>query len=379
MKRVDKITIFRDFPEDRRRSMDIYSDNIYKYLIKINTSIPLTNFIPKISYLGNWFGNHLLTKMRFSRYFTYPILAYQNRSIVNHIIDQSYGHLLYTLPYRNSIITIHDIIPILAWEKQIEGLSYPNNPLLMKFSLSKVNKARYIIAVSQNTKNDLMKFCSIQESKIKVIHCGVSNIFEKYSIEKKELIRKNLGLPDHNTKLVFIVGENSYKNQETSIKIINELEKRNFSQINLVTLGLSVEYVNKLKSKTPLKNKIFMFNNLSEKEIVDLYNSVDCLLFPSLYEGFGLPVLEAMACGIPVVCSNAASLPEIAKDAAILASPFDIIKMSDGIEMLFKNNQFKNELIEKGLKNALNFTWEKCAIEINKLYETIIYEKTNIK
>lgn len=372
MKRRNKITIFRDFKEDHRKSMDIYSDNIYKSLIKIKTSISIINYTPKISYIGNCLGNVHKIKMRFSRYITYPILAYQNRSKVNHIIDQSYGHLLYTLPYRNSIITIHDIIPILAWENHIEGLSYPNNPLLMKFSLSKINEARYIIAVSQNTKNDLIKYCSINENKIKVIHCGVNSNFRKYNNEKREIIREKLGLPDNNSKLIFIIGENLYKNQNTSIKIISELEKRGFSQIHLVTLGLSDDYVNKLKSQTPIKNKIFIFNNLSENETIDLYNSVDCLLFPSLYEGFGLPILEAQACGIPVVCSNAASLPEIANDAAIFASPFDILNMANGIEKLFKNNNFKNDLIEKGLQNVLNFNWEKCATKINELYETII-------
>ena len=132
MKKFNKITIFRDFVEDRRKSMDIYSDNLHKSLIKINTSIPVISFIPKISYLGNWLGNRLQFKMRFSRYITYPILAYKNYTKVNHIIDQSYGHLLYTLPNRNSIITIHDIIPIIAWKNHIEGLSYPNNPFLMK-------------------------------------------------------------------------------------------------------------------------------------------------------------------------------------------------------------------------------------------------------
>ena len=114
-----------------------------------------------------------------------------------------------------------------------------------------------------------------------------------------------------------------------------------------------------------------MLDYIAEEDKIALYKGAELFIFPSLYEGFGMPVLEAMASGIPVITSNISSLPEVAGEAAILVNPYDIVEIAKAIKNVIKNDKLKKEMIEKGLKQARKFTWENSVKKLEKIYSEL--------
>ena len=371
---LESIVLFRDFLEDNRTSMEVYSDNLEHALKPIVHSLQVNSHIPSIP---NWLSKYKLPhgfRIRYARYFSYPNQAKKNQGIINHIIDQSYGHLLNTLDPKRTIITVHDIIPILAWKGLIPKLSYPHFPLLYKMSIKALSKARAIIAVSQNTKNDLIAHCGLNANNITVIHNGIDSRFCSFSKEKKKFLRDRFGFPDQNTHVILISGFQSYKNNLVSFQVVSKLQQQN-KNVQLVWLGgnnkLCIEY----SKRVNLNNKAIPISNLSFDQIVELYNSVDCLLFPSLYEGFGFPPLEAMACGTPVIASNAASIPEVVGNAAIMLPPDDVDGLTEAVKGILENKMLRDDYIKRGYANTNRFTWERSASKVFSLYKKILNEK----
>ena len=259
----DSVVLFRDFVEDNRTSMEIYSDKlestlkpIAKNLIKINSYTPV---------LSNWLSKYKLPfgiSMRYARYFSYPNQAKQNQGKINHIIDQSYAHLLNAIDPKQTIITVHDLIPFLAWKGEIPGLKYPHFPLLYKLSIASLNKARAIIAISDNTKKDLINHCGIDASKITVIHAGVDKRFESFSNEKKKLARQNLGFTTKDTYFILIVGFQSYKNILVSFQVVSKLQHTLNANIQLIWLGSNEELCAKYSKRLNLINSAIPIRNL---------------------------------------------------------------------------------------------------------------------
>jgi glycosyltransferase involved in cell wall biosynthesis len=371
---VDSVVLFRDFLEDNRTSMEIYSNNL-EYALKLiaGNLLKVNSYTPSIP---KWLSKCKLPygiTIRYARYFSYLNQARKNQGKINHIIDQSYAHLLNILDFKKTIITVHDLIPILAWKNLIPGLSYPHFPLLYKLSIASLSKARAIIAVSQSTKNDLITYCGLDASNITVIHNGINKSFYSFSNEKKIISREHFGFPDINTHIVLIVGTQSYKNILISFKVACKLQHILNKNLQVVWLGahnqMSIEY-SKLFN---LKNRVITLRDLNLNQLVELYNSVDCLLFPSLYEGFGLPLLEAMACGTPVITSNVASIPEVVGDAAIMLSPSDVNGFAVALKNILENETLRNDYIKRGYTNASRFTWERCASKVLSLYKKVLY------
>ena len=163
-----------------------------------------------------------------------------------------------------------------------------------------------------------------------------------------------------------------YKNQKTSLKVIEKLYHKYNYTIRLVRLGRYSSEWEKLLRNSPIKDQVIQIDNLKSELMPILYNAVDCLLFPSWYEGFGWPPLEAMACGTPVVSSNAASLPQIVGSSALMAPPDDIEGLSNAVHQLLENEELKNHKIKQGLAHVNRFTWEHTAKEVANIYNKII-------
>ena len=298
-------------------------------------------------------------------------MASKQNSDISHIIDQSYSYLLNFVDANRAVVTVHDLIPILGWKQIFPGLSYPHYPLLYQLSIASLNKAKAIIAVSENTKNDLVQYCGINPEKINVIYNGINQSFHTMSKEKQLTFRRKLNFPDK-AHIILITGYQEYKNHLTSFKVVGKLQAILRDPVQLVWLGGSVTQCEKLSKQVKLKNPVSRLSNLSLDELVILYNTVDCLLFPSWYEGFGWPPLEAMACGTPVVCSNVGPIPEIVADAAITKNPDDIEGLFEAVKTVLIEEDKRNNLIKLGYINTQRFTWEACASEVDKLYQRIL-------
>jgi glycosyltransferase involved in cell wall biosynthesis len=371
--KLDSLILYRDFLEDRRTSMEVYSDNLESSLKNIASDrLVINSYTPSIP---NWIIKCKLphgVQIRYSRYFSYLHQAKNHQGDINHIVDQSYGHLLNLIDTKRTVITVHDLIPILAWKGVIPGLSYPHYPLFYKLAVSSLKKARAIIAVSHSTKEDLIRYCGVSASSITVVYNGIDSRYHPVSPDSKAALRKSFGLPSEESHVVLITGNQSYKNHLTSFKVISRLQSIITKPVQLVWLGADTVVKSEYQNKYNIHNDVICLTNLSTERLNELYNSIDCLLFPSWYEGFGWPPLEAMACGTPVVTSNVASLLEIVGDAAITESPDDVDRLTSAVKTMLEDKILRCKYVKRGFTNTSRFTWDKCALDVLSIYRKII-------
>jgi glycosyltransferase involved in cell wall biosynthesis len=217
----------------------------------------------------------------------------------------------------------------------------------------------------------------ISEKKIEVVYLGKSRDFQpitdKSSIDNFR--EKN------NLKRDFILYVGTLEPRKNITGLINayRLFKDMTPYLNYALVigggkGWMYSDIFELIEKLSLMNDVIFLGYVQDKELPILYNAAKLFVYPSLYEGFGLPVLEAMACGVPVITSNTSSLPEIVADAGIMLDPLDINALAKAMHNVLMDDSLRHSLIEKGLKRAENFSWEKTAAMTMNIYRKVLSE-----
>ena len=269
--------------------------------------------------------------------------------------------------FKKSIITIHD----LALYKNKDWFSerhFFNEKILIPFS---IYKAKKIIAVSENTKNDLINIFKVKPEKIKVIYEGVED-YNKFKLEENK-IRENLKFKD--PFFLFIGTLEPRKNLVRLIEAFNlflkENKNQNFKLVLAGKKGWKDEQIFETINKNNLQNSVIYLGYVNLSEKIYLLKNALAFVFPSLYEGFGLPILEAMNLGVPIITSNISSIPEIVIDNALLIDPYDINSIKAGLEEMSLNEKLRRDLINKGQGIAQNFTWQECAKKTLAVYESL--------
>ncbi len=260
-------------------------------------------------------------------------------------------------------VTIHD----LAF-KIFPG-HFPKKDLLELNFLTNlaVKNADKIIAVSESSKKDILKFYpSVTPEKIRVIHHGFdSDLFQKeISKEKIESALRSYKLKAKNY-ILYVGALQPRKNLEVLIDAFNLIKKNN-PEIKLVLAGGKAwtwESIFEKAEKSPYSKDIIITGTIPFEDIVILYRSASLFVFPSLYEGFGIPVLEAMAAGVSVICSRNSSLPEAGGDAVLYFNAENSEELAGKIREFLESDELKNSLIAKGQKQIKKFSWDKCARE----------------
>jgi glycosyltransferase involved in cell wall biosynthesis len=310
--------------------------------------------------------------MRLSRYLLYPWQARSHKADINHVVDHGYAHLLQVLDPDKTVVTAHDLIPLLAWNGRIPGMTYPHRPRLGEYSLRFLRKARYVFAVSESTKKDLIEHCGCSPDRIRVIYYGLHTSFRVFGPRERTRVRRDLGLPDETVKLILITGRQSYKNHPVCLQVLRRIQAESQDRVAMVRVGRSTAEWEAALGATGTRQSVISIPFLPHNRMVDLYNSVDCLLFPSLYEGFGWPPLEAMACGAPVVTSNVASLPEVVGEAGLMREPGDVEGLAASVRAVLEDADLRKNLTERGLVRARSFTWERHATQVLQAYEELV-------
>lgn len=237
------------------------------------------------------------------------------------------------------VTTYHDVIPLMypQW-------SHPKIVAVHKRRLEIVEKEiDMVIAVSEQTKKDLLSISKIPEEKITVVYEGVGKEFKKLEQHDIEEFRTKYKLPEKFVLALGGIGERK------NLKRIKEACR----DFELVIAGETIPYV-------------------SDHELPLLYNAASVLVYTTLYEGFGLPIIEAMACGTPVVTSDSGVHEEVSGGAALYADPEDIDEIKLRVKTALENNEWRKVLIQKGLKNAEKYDWEKTAKETAEVYRKLL-------
>ena len=263
------------------------------------------------------------------------------------------------------VLTIHDMIHEI----------YPEYfPLYCKDSRLKrelSRKAHKIIAISNSTKKDIIEIFGIDERKIEVIYLGNSLNFKKTVTEGPSHYIDNNFIPEK--YLLFVGSRAAYKNFYFFLTAIKKILEKN-KDINVVCAGggkFSNDEINFFNSLN-LRERVFNFNIVEDNFLSYLYQKAIAFVFPSLYEGFGLPILEAFFCGCPAILSNSSSLPEIAEDAAIYFNPKNINSIIEAVTEIIGNPKLRQQLKEKGDKQLKKFSWDKTVQLTKKVYESVI-------
>ncbi len=269
------------------------------------------------------------------------------------------------VPVVPQIVSILDLIPLHFPEE------YPRQQFYFRHVIPRIlRKSRRIVAISENTKNDIKTFYGIKPEKIHVIlpaferqryHVGVNaeEMKMKYGLTEYLVFVGNL-LPHKNLSRLFRAFSLIVRKMDCQLVIVGYKDQRYYPELEADVLALG------------LADKVFFLNYVSDDELPALYCGAKLFIFPSLYEGFGFPLLEAMASGCPAVVSKVASLPEVCGDAAYYVDPYNIECIAEGIHKVIADEPLRQSLIEKGLERAKLFSWEKSAQEHIKVFEEVL-------
>ncbi len=271
---------------------------------------------------------------------------------------------------KNIVLTIHDLAFLRFPEFNFDWFIKKYTGEVKK----NVHISKKIIADSRSTKNDIVSFFEIDPAKIEVVYLAAENLFKK--LPEKEKDRSVLKKYKINKKYILSVGTiEPRKNFITLIKAFN-LIKHNINNFDheLVIAGQTgwkSEATYEEREKSPYKEDILFIGRVPDYDLVQIYNQAELFVYPSLFEGFGLPPLEAMSCGLPVIASNTSSLKEVVDDAGILVSPGNNIELKKQILHVLENKDLKNKLALKSLTQAINFNWNKTACRTLAIYKDI--------
>lgn len=270
------------------------------------------------------------------------------------------------------IITNHSAYPFLFPELQGIG-----EKLYWTRSQKKaVNAADAVLSVSETDKNSLSQVLDVDSQKIFVTHLAATKEFKKITdlaVIKK--IRNQFKLPEK--YFLFIGSFYLFKNIPNIIRAFAIIKSEMGISHKLVLVGpkgSGAHDVSKTIKKTGLEDEVILTGAITE-DIPVIYSEADIFLFPTIYDSFGIPVLEAMACGVPTIVSTAGALPEVAGDAALKYDPTDITGIADGIKKLLYDKDLRKEMIRKGYDQVKKFSWERCAKETIAVYHDVYSKK----
>ena len=274
-------------------------------------------------------------------------------------------------PFRRnckSVITIHDL----------NFLLYPHflTPESAKYYGQidqAVRKCDYIIAVSESTKRDIIQLTGAPEGKISVVHEAAHPVYRPLP-DAQFLQRVKKRPATERDFILFVSTIEPRKNVATLLRAYKQLLDDYHPNVNLVLAGEKgwlFDRVFALVDQFGLRGRVHFLGRVSTEDLLELYNAAELLVHPAFYEGFGLPPLEAMACGTPVVVSNTSSLPEVVGDAALMVEPTDVDGMTVAMWRLLSDKALHQEMSDKGLKRARQFSWRRAAIETLSIYRRV--------
>jgi glycosyltransferase involved in cell wall biosynthesis len=266
-----------------------------------------------------------------------------------------------------SVVTIHDCIHLMFPQ-------YLPNRLALGYARASIfaaaRRATRVLTVSESSKRDILRFVDIKPEKIDVIYNAYD---QRFTVEPREedvdRVRERYQL--HDEFVLYAGNVKPHKNLERLIEAFHLVRRRGLDHLRLVLIGDEISRYAALRRavhRHQLHPYVRFLGYLPEETLGVMYRLAGVFVFPSLYEGFGLPPLEAMASGTPVVTSNVSSLPEVAGDAAVLVDPYDPNAIANGIYQVLTDDQLRRDLRARGAARARQFSWEQSARRVREIY-----------
>jgi glycosyltransferase involved in cell wall biosynthesis len=299
-------------------------------------------------------AQEFVLRQRWVDHVSLPLFMKLNKT---HIFHRLSG---YTMPETKGIykiLTIHDLrsmtIDDQVWSQNIN-----------KYLKTAAN-VDICVVVSECTKRDVVEYLKVDESKIRVVYLGADARFRPSSATEIQNVKTKYSITE---PFLLSIGSVPRKNIGGIIRAYAGSNVRKKCLL-VLSCNMDVAKYKALARELRVDHRVLILENLTDDEVVALYSSCHCFLFPSLYEGFGLPILEAMQCGAPVITSNLSSCPEVAGNAAIMVNPNMVQEIRGAINEICGNESLRKDLIAKGFEQAKKFSWDNFAQDMKKIYQ----------
>jgi len=357
-----------DLDASRIDGTRVYINNLLKYFGALDSSSEFliyhkTKFNPEL--VPAQFSNYKIIRKNFPLFWTQLRLAFSLLEDNPEVLWMPMHNIpLMRRKNLKTVVTIHDLafkyFPEMFTRKELCKLN-----LLAKMAIERSDK---IITISESSKKDILKFYpSVRGDKIKVIYHGFDkSVFAKErDREQEEAIKKKSGI--FGKYILYVGAIQPRKNLGVLIEAFNTIkDNHEYADLKLVLVGEKAwlwEEVFEKINMSPYKKDIITPGKIKFADLGHLMRGAEVFVFPSLYEGFGIPILEAFASRVPVVCSKNSSLPEVAGEAALYFDGYNVSDLAQKIESILSQRELRKDLVEKGLRQIEKFSWEKCARE----------------
>jgi glycosyltransferase involved in cell wall biosynthesis len=367
------VAILHNYRDEELPSMRFYAERLGEALKRQNvqlTRVHAPGVVPEAwrKRSGTWSKVDVYA----GRYAVYPRLVRNLSADVVHVVDHGQSHLVANLDARRTVVTCHDVILLALASGRIGSAPVPQIALqVLRILLETMKRAASVVADSIQTKNDLVRFVGIDPAKVTVIHPGLNQAFRP-DAEAGAAFRRRRGLDLDDGPLVLQVGGAFYKNVPGILRVLHRL-RADGVQVRLARVGARLGGKDlTLARRLGVLDQIVELGSIPDGDLPALYNAADVLLFPSLYEGFGWPPLEAMASGVPVVCSRAGSLDEVIGNAALTADPEDVEALAWHVATVLDDRALREAVIARGLAHAATFDWDRTAAEMLNVYRDVV-------
>lgn len=363
---MSRVFVVPDLQSERWHSMDRYAGMLISELRQVDeegVEIEVADWETERS------GNEASSSLRappsplrtlFRRYVGYPLRIRRRRADVIHVLDQSYAHLLHASPIRPAVVTVHDLLPTLVLRQRAPYMWQRLRNLVIRWTLAGLRKADAFIVPSRWLAERVREW-SEDERPVHVVPYGVGEEFFDETGAGRDEDRDTLGLPGEPVVVLHVGSTVERKNVPLVIATVTAL-RRQGRDAWLVHVGAQLTPVHRrLIEEAGLTDRVRAIEDASEPLLRRAYRAADVLLFPSLYEGFGLPVLEAFASGLPVVTSGAGGLSELAANAGLIVDTREVEPFVDAVTRVLDDAALRADLVARGRTRARAFTWRRTA------------------
>jgi len=366
-----RVAILHNYDDGRQPSMRLYADHLGAALLQ--QGIALTRVRPPTVVPSAWqarSGTWAKVDNYVGRFVVYPRLVGDLKVDVTHIIDHGQAYLIGRLDPRRTVVTCHDVILLALAHGRIGSALVPPVALsLLRMSLELMKRAAAIVADSNQTKRDLVSLVGVPAERITVIAPGLNQPFSP-DPARRDTFRRRFDLGEG--PLALQLGRGFYKNLPVVLRIVHRLREGGVP-VRLLRTGRPLAGEERLLAeRLGIVDAVVELRAVPDEDLPALYNAVDVLLFPSLYEGFGWPPLEAMASGTPVVCSRAGSLDEVIGGAALTSDPENVETLAWHAGSVLTDASMRAAVVARGLAHAAQFRWDHAAAQVLAVYRDVV-------
>ena len=285
---------------------------------------------------------------------------------VFHLVDHSDAHLLRVLPAGRTVVTCHDLLLLRAASRDLDIAGPAWWTARFRWTISHLPRAGAIVCPSQATRADVLRYCDVSPERVHVVPQGVGRHFRPLHPQARKAVRQSLDVKGRRVML-HVGSGSSYKNGPATLHVLAALVDAGVDAL-LIRVGALSEAEIDLAHRLSVESRVLQQGQVSEARLVELYGAADVFLFPSKAEGFGWPVLEAMACGLPVVTSTAPALRELTEGAARHADAGNVDDLAEQVTNVLGDPEGAHRLRTLGLARAATYTWERTQLSYAEIY-----------